>query len=164
MGVDRGVRTTLTCRVFLDMEQVVVKEHVSLSAAADEEDWYRALPWACPRLVARFGRTLVVERLPTALELLGEWADPEGLRTLLERLHERGVHHRDVHLGNVVRGSDGRPLLIDWETAVHAPGEPSYDLVGPGGTGVPPPDLQEPGHYHWWGCGGRIGISQAWGG
>jgi hypothetical protein len=63
------------------------------------------------------------------------------LLDLIGSLHAVGVHHRDVHLGNLLRFS-GSLRLIDWETAIEVPGAASYDLDGPT-EAVPLPVLHE---------------------
>ncbi len=92
---------------------------------------------------------------------LPEWRPVEALRELLGALHAEGIHHRDVHLKNVVRRS-GRPLLIDWETAIFHPSEFSYDLWGPEKSGVPIPDIHRRMIPAWWGSKLRMSIKNQW--
>jgi hypothetical protein len=57
------------------------------------------------------------------------------LLELLERVHERGFCHRDIHIRNfVVR--DGAQLLVDPKYAIEHRGRPCYDLAGPEASGV----------------------------
>ncbi len=42
------------------------------------------------------------------------------LSRLVDQMHERGVAHGDLRRRNILRGLDGLPRLIDFETAVHA--------------------------------------------
>jgi len=46
----------------------------------------------------------------------------ESLTDLVEQMHARGVAHGDLRRRNILRGLDGEPRLIDFETAVHANG------------------------------------------
>jgi hypothetical protein len=85
------------------------------------------------------------------------------LHVLLLRLHAEGVHHRDVHVRNLVRAADGRPLLIDWETAIHWPSALSYDLHGPDASGVPVPEIHAAHTPQWWGSPQRMSIRSQWG-
>ena len=73
--------------------------------------------------------TIVTELLPVASED-ENWRPVKETLNLTLRLHENNIHHRDVHAANLVRGSDGLPRFIDWETAIYFESEHSYDLVG----------------------------------
>jgi len=44
----------------------------------------------------------------------------EQLTDLVEEMHGRGIAHGDLRRRNILRGLDGEPRLIDFETAVHA--------------------------------------------
>lgn len=142
----------------------VHKTHFSRRAADREAGWYEALPWAAPRLLRRNDNTLVIRRLETAEEL-PQWRPVAELAELLYRMEAVGVHHRDVHVKNVVRLPGGAPVLIDWETAVQRDAAPSYDLCGPKVSGVPVPrihaKLREPAQ--WWGARFPSSIGKAWG-
>lgn len=151
-------RRRATIRVTAD---VTVKTHLTAAAAEAEAAWYRRVPWAAPRLLAVDGPALTVETLPTAAHSRG-WRPVAELRHLLERLHGHGIHHRDVHVRNVVRGAGGVPLLIDWETAIHWPAARSYDLHGPASSGVPVPDIHAGLTPQWWGSAQPSSISQRW--
>ncbi len=43
----------------------------------------------------------------------------ELLTEIVEEMHSRGVAHGDLRRRNILRGLDGMPKLIDFETAVH---------------------------------------------
>ncbi|MGA2471533.1 MAG: lipopolysaccharide kinase InaA family protein [Solirubrobacteraceae bacterium] len=77
------------------------------------------------------------------------------LRELLERVHDLGFCHRDIHVRNfVVR--NGAPLLVDPKYAIEHRGRRCYDLAGPGASGVAIPlqHLAQAGnrndHGVWW--------------
>lgn len=137
------------------------KVFVDPADAAREADFYRRFPWACPRLLDHDGAVLTIEALPTAPRL-PQWRPVDALRDLLTELHAHGVHHRDVHLGNLVRGPHG-PLLIDWETAIDHPSALSYDLHGPQASGVPVPIIHAGMHPQWWASPQRMSIRSQWG-
>ncbi|MFW5415113.1 hypothetical protein J0910_00370 [Nocardiopsis sp. CNT-189] len=132
---------------------------------ARREAWiYEHLPWACPRLVDFDGdRRLVIETLPVAIDHPG-WRPAGQLTELLAALLEHGFHHRDVHVGNVVRAADGSPRLIDWETVIWWPALASYDLVGPAASGVPAPDIHARLAPQWWWSTQSLAIGRQWGG
>lgn len=138
-----------------------MKRYRSPAAAHAEAAWYQRVPWAAPRLLDVDGATLVLETLPVALRLPG-WRPAAALRDLLLRLHAEGVHHRDVHVRNVVRGPSG-PLLIDWEAAICQPSTLSYDLYGPDASGVPVPEIHAQHIPQWWGSQQRMSIKSQWG-
>jgi tRNA A-37 threonylcarbamoyl transferase component Bud32 len=137
------------------------KRHRTEAAAEAEAEWYQRVPWAAPRLLDVDGATLVLETRPPALRLPG-WRPVDELYALLLRLHAEGIHHRDVHVGNVVRGPDG-PQLIDWETATRQPSALSYDLYGPDASGVPVPGIHARHIPQWWGSQQRMSIKSRWG-
>src|SRR5207237_3334727 len=65
----------------------------------------------------------------------------ERLVQTIKRLRAAGVCHRDVKVTDVVVDR-GQPLLIDFELGTEVdPGGPCYDLVGPGGSGIPIPPV-----------------------
>lgn len=140
------------------MDEVVVKRFRSPGEREVEGRWYRRYPGWCPELVAADGPDLVTRRHPVAWEV-PEWRDAKALFRLLVGLSAAGVHHRDVHLRNVVL-VDGKPRLIDWATAVEAPGRVSYDLYG-STSGLDRP----PGHvdYQCWTTPNRWSVREAWG-
>lgn len=132
------------------------------SLAANEAAWYRRVPWATPRLLDFDGLTLTIETRHSGMAF-PHWKPSDQLRELLSALHTEGIHHRDVHLRNVVKGRHGMPLLIDWETAVEHPAEYSYDLWGPDISGVPVPDIHARHIPAWWGSTDRTSIMNQWG-
>jgi len=111
----------------------VTKHFADPTAATAERHWYATVPWACPTLLSYTDTSITVERCAPATS-----RDIDSIVELLQRLDREGVHHRDVHPGNLVVSTDG-PKLIDWETAIYHPA-PSYDLYGPA-SGVPVPDI-----------------------
>ncbi|KAK7994221.1 nuclear distribution protein pac-1a [Apiospora arundinis] len=46
-------------------------------------------------------------------------ADREACLATLKRLHDAGIHHGDLHPGNVLRRTDGSVILIDFESTNH---------------------------------------------
>ncbi|AAN12646.1 kinase [Mycobacterium phage Omega] len=111
----------------------------------NEVFYYRTFPWATPEL-------LWVDEARLALgirrgEVLRNCESPPLLQLaqLLVRLSGLGIHHRDVHIDNVVVIA-GEPRLIDWQTAIAtSPEAPSYDLYGP--SPEVPPATECP---YWW--------------
>lgn len=138
-----------------------IKTYIDQSLAAVEAEWYLRLPWACPRLLDLDGATLTIETCYTGTAY-PEWRPVVELRELLSAVHAEGVHHRDVHLKNVVKGPGGRPLLIDWETAIEYPAEFSYDLYGPDVSGVPIPEIHRRLIPAWWGSREKMSIKNQW--
>ncbi|MCC9712071.1 phosphotransferase [Streptomyces sp. MNU76] len=138
-----------------------VKRYGSPAAAAAEACWYQRLPWAAPRLLDVDGAALVLQTRPTA-RALPWWQPAEALRELLQAVHAEGVHHRDVHVGNIVQAEDGAPLLIDWETALARPAPLSYDLHGPDASGVPVPAIHGGMTPQWWGSPQKSSIRMRW--
>lgn len=134
------------------------KTFVDPADAEREAAWYQRVPWAAPCLLDLDGPILTMQALPLAGP---RWRPAEQLRTLLEQLHAEGIHHRDVHPGNIVRGPHG-PLLIDWETAIYWPSALSYDLHGPEASGVPVPDIHAGITPQWWGSTQRMSIKNRW--
>lgn len=147
-------------RTFRVEGDVFYKTYASEAEAWAEAQWYQMVPWACPELLGVSGGTLAVRRHEVACDLPA-WRPAGQLRDLLGRLHGMGIHHRDVHTRNVVRGADGRPLLIDWESATRQVSRFSYDLCGPVVSGVGLPDIHD--LPQWWGCGGAFSIGSHWG-
>lgn len=151
-----GTRATIDVR-----PDVTIKTYKAPDLAVIEAEWYITVPWAAPKLIDFYGSTLVIETCEPATEL-PDWRPVAALRDLLNMLHEDDLHHRDLHLKNVVRGRDGRPLLIDWETAVRQPSELSYDLAGPEASGVPIPMIHRRFIPAWWGSRERMSIKNQW--
>lgn len=90
---------------------------------------------------------------------------PEELYGLLRWMEARGIHHRDVHPGNLVRVQGGL-RIIDWETAIRCEGVPSYDLYGPDVSGVSVPVIHSQlrsGYQMWWNSRHRASVKSRWG-
>lgn len=139
----------------------VLKTFVCLEAASREHFFYTNYAWAAPRVLGFDGLVLSIERLPLVVDDRS-WKPVKEMMELLLTLFEEGVHHRDVHAGNLVRGPDG-PLLIDWETAVLFDGAPvSYDLAGPTLSGVPKPAEHANCGAQWWGSGSTELALERW--
>lgn len=138
--------------------QIVLKRFRSAEQCAIEAQWYERYPQFCPELVDIDGPDLTTRRYAVAWET-PEWKDADALAGLLLELHSAGVHHRDVHLRNIVLTPEG-PRLIDWYTAVEVPGCASYDLYGEA-AGLDKPR----GHidYQCWTTPNRWSIREAWG-
>ncbi len=147
-----------------------VKEFRDPADAVAEIGWYRdrATAWARPNLIdADPDRGILV--IATYEPIVGRPPDRTigWVAHLLTGLARVGVHHRDVHPGNIVLGRAGMPYLIDWETAVLAPGAPSYDLTGPS-EAVPTPAIHDAvrgagGYVMWWDSDHRSSIRNLWG-
>ena len=78
----------------------------------------------------------------------------------IDAMHDAGISHRDLHVGNVVL-LDGMPLLIDPQFAIESdPSTLSYDLYGPGPSGVPvpKPHAEYPANRGgvWWDCTAEV--------
>lgn len=111
----------------------ITKTHPTRERAEREATWLlgaSATGFAPPDVHYDGGRTISMARLEPLTNVERSAALAAELAELLARLHNVGVAHRDVHVGNVVVGPDG-PRLIDWEFACEAPGQRSYDLHGP---------------------------------
>lgn len=139
-----------------------IKTYKEPALAVVEAEWYVRVPWACPRLLDLDGGTLTIETCEPGPDLL-DWRPADQLRELLGSVHAEGIHHRDLHLRNVVRARDGRPLLIDWETAIEHPATLSYDLHGPAASGVPIPEIHTRLIPAWWGSREKMSIKNQWG-
>jgi len=80
----------------------------------------------------------------------------------LKELHQNGMCHRDMHVGNVVL-LDGTPLLIDPALATESdPSRPCYDLYGPqlSGVAVPADHYDYPPNRGgvWWDCTAEVPL------
>lgn len=120
-----------------------------------------------PTIVTVTGEQIWIEKCET----LRHWVDERAvdgrlpddlrrdmgreLRELLERVHNLGFCHRDIHIRNVVL-RDGAPLLVDPKYAIEHHGRPCYDLAGPESSGgaVPPQHLAQAANRNhrgvWW--------------
>jgi hypothetical protein len=138
--------------------EIVIKRFRDAGLCEQEVRWYRTVPWACPELLLVDGLDMVTKRYPVAWETPG-WCDPPAVASLLKRVHQAGIAHRDVHLRNVVL-KNGQPLLIDWFTAMYHQGGLSYDLFGEA-SGLPRPD----GHldFQSWNTNNPFSMKEAWG-
>jgi len=152
-----SIRNTVTLADDHAVKQFTFEEHYRTELSA-----YQSLPWATPRLIGsdETSLTIYVELLPTA-EQLSWWKPRESLRKLLTRLHEAGINHRDLHVGNVVCDPHRGPLLIDWEHHTRNVGPMSYDLHGPSLSGVDQPSGQR-GIPMWWGAKHKRAIGVRW--
>lgn len=135
-----------------------IKRFRSAQECETEARWFRRFPWAAPELVVQDGPDMMTRRYPVAWET-SEWRDAHALKALILRLFAEGVHHRDVHLRNIVL-RDGQPLLIDWYTAIDHPSPVSYDLYGRRAA-LPKPE----GHidHQCWDTPNPYSIKEAWG-
>ena len=143
--------------------QRTIKRYRTPAEAHAEAAWYGRVPWASPRLLAVDGATLVLETCTPQVRCGPDWRPVAELHELLRRLHAEGIHHRDVHVRNLVRGHHGEVLLVDWETAIHRPTPRSYDLHGPDVSGVPVPDIHARHTPQWWASPQRYSIRSQWG-
>jgi len=144
---------------------LVTKYYKDVDTAAREIRWYQDLDYAHPELIdADLDKGVMVTRYyPPCIEL-PDYRPIGEIVNLLRRLEAEGIHHRDVHIENVVQAPDG-PLLIDWETAIRMPGHKSYDLHGPDSSGVPAPDihLRFPHYRMWLGAEHKKSLKTVWG-
>lgn len=148
----------------------VTKRYRDPRDAHTEIAWYQRAPDACPELIDADtdAGLLVIARHPPAHEF-PNYQPAAELAALLRSLEARGIHHRDIHPGNIVAGPSG-PLLIDWETAIHA-NTPSYDLYGPDASGIPAPEIHRVirsknspnGYVMWWSSPHPMSIRNRWG-
>lgn len=150
---------------------VITKQYRDPADATAEIHWYQHLAGhrICPRLIDANPDTgtLVLATHPPAGR---DYRPVRQLADLLYELESLGIAHRDVHPGNILAGPRG-PLLIDWETAIHAPGAPSYDLHGPDASGVAVPSIHQAlrsrnsphGYIMWWASDHRRSIRNQWG-
>lgn len=137
----------------------VIKRFRSSEECAMEARWYRRFPQFCPELLAQDTCDLVTRRHDVAWETPA-WRDVNALVELIRAVHAEGVHHRDFHLNNVVI-RDGRPLLIDWFTAIEAPNAScAYDFYGEI-SGVPKPERHL--DFQCWDTPNPYSIKEAWG-
>lgn len=140
---------------------ITLKHHPTEQDARTEARWFRRVPWATPVLLDVCGSTLVMQTLPCAW-MMPEWQPVEALHDLIMRLFAEDIHHRDVHPGNIVRGADGLPRLVDWETAIEMPAPESYDLKGKA-SGVPDPERHLlAGYSQWWKSSSPCSIEKVW--
>ena len=99
-------------------------------------------------LVSPFGQSLNLHSLPSdccgSEERLLVWA--KKLRGILDRVHSRGVLHRDVKPGNIILAPDGELVLIDFGMATLTTTSHQDKGCSFGTAGFVPRDLQE-GHY-----------------
>lgn len=147
----------------------VAESHVVLTfsdplALEHELFFYERFPWAVPELFAvdRVEWTMTVEKgrsIPVGKDGRPHKIVVSQLAYLLEKFVEFGVHHRDVHPGNVVLCRDG-VKLIDWETATIQDGAVSYDLYGP--VDVPVPILHGGLIPQWWNSNDPGSIKNIW--
>lgn len=122
--------------------------------------WLETVPWACAELLSIDSETLTLttKTYRTALEL-PDWRPLDGLAYLLRSLGQSMIHHRDVHVKNIIC-VDGEPRLLDWETATIHDGL-SYDLHGP--VDVPVPVIHGGFLPQWWGSKEPYSIKSQWG-
>lgn len=137
-----------------------LKQYATTIEAEAEAAWYQRVPWAAPKLLDLDGPTLTIETLPVATRL-PHWRPSQALFELLTALHNEGVHHRDVHVKNIVKGPEG-PLLIDWETAIDHPSPVSYDLYGPDASGIPAPEIHDGFQPQFWESTQCMSIRNRW--
>lgn len=133
--------------------------------AHKEVHYYQTYPWACPTLLySNPERGVLVMRTGRMYSDMPDRSDPEGLLKLLQRLESHGIHHRDVHPGNIMEGPEG-PLLIDWESAFDdgGTGMASYDLYGPGCSTILRPPQHEEFDEMWWNATHPESIKNRWG-
>ena len=137
----------------------VIKRFRSPEECALEARWYHRFPQFCPELLAHDACDLVTQRYDVAWETPA-WRDAQALVDLCQALFAQGVHHRDIHLRNILI-KEGRPLLIDWFTAVEAPhARCSYDLFGEISC-VPKPERHL--DFQCWDTPNQFSIKEAWG-
>ena len=100
---------------------------------------YQNLSFATPALISHSieRRELVIERLTPILEVEKNIRYKPQLWNLLQKIHDNGWWHRDIALRNVVVHPERGVLLIDWESAIRATSDVSYDQWGAVAAGYP---------------------------
>jgi hypothetical protein len=151
------------------MPDRVIKRYHDPSMISPELDWYLEVGGKfAPRLLDYDLQRgdLIIERgiaVPSPR--------PFELANLIFSLQAEGIHHRDVHPGNLVLVRD-RLRLIDWEHAIQDYGlRLSYDLFGPVPSGVPVPEAHRAirskrspnGYQMHWGADHPESIKNQWG-
>lgn len=145
-------------------KRTVTKRYKNLETARTEIRWYQTLDYGHPQLLdADPDAGIMITRYHAPCTELPNYRPIRGLIRLLKQLQTDGIHHRDVHIENIVQAPQG-PLLIDWETGIHQPGHRSYDLYGPDESGVPAPDihLRWPHYRMWIGSDHRKSVKTVW--
>jgi hypothetical protein len=98
---------------------------------------YNELSFACPKLLDAYGNTLVIERCAPILDVDYNIRYKDQLWNLLGEIHTAGWWHADIALRNVVVHPERGVLLIDWESAIKATSDVSYDQWGAVAAGYP---------------------------
>ena len=151
----------------LTIGDTVTKQYRDPALARHEIEFYQHLPFGHPQLLDADldAGILVMEYHPPATPSRRVFQQLVDLLVAFEKI---GVHHRDVHPGNIVMSPNGA-VLLDWETAIYAD-LPSYDLYGPD-SGVSVPDIhaalrsrRSPDGYRMWVASPHpASILSAWG-
>lgn len=123
-----------------------IKRYADSAMVEWEVALYQLVPWACPPLIDHDKYTLVIETCPVAVDY-PTWQPVTEMLALLDRIHNAGIAHRDVHVGNIV-STDNGPRLIDWEHALVGDIPAPFDLIGPEASGLPEPTPGWP--TLWW--------------
>lgn len=145
---------------------VQVGPEFTVKRFSDPDDWRRevqmmlAVPWAAPDLVD-FSMCETVTETVTMARDRPDHKPYEELLALLMRLHDEGVNHRDVHVGNIGFHDTRGVVLIDWEHATTDVRTLSYDLCGQELSGVPQPESQR-GRPMWLGSDHRMSVRTQW--
>jgi aminoglycoside phosphotransferase (APT) family kinase protein len=89
--------------------------------AVNDHDWWRQLlfGFTIPQVEATRSSSNRYADLTAVIEALVRWADDPAIAEALQILPFTLVH-RDMHLGNVLEGSQG-PTIIDWGNALNGP-------------------------------------------
>lgn len=117
----------------VSLESVIIKQYKKSCANRyfNEKYYYKYFSEFAPKLIGFNNETLtlVIEACTPIMEVEDSRKHRQQLRDLLHQLHYRGANHRDIALSNVVV-KDGKPLLIDWESATTDISDKSIDLYG----------------------------------
>ena len=114
----------------------VIKTYHNREQVSPEFEWYLEVGGTfAPRLLEadlRRGRLVIERGLPVIRPRV------EELAAMIGEMVDLGIHHRDVHPGNLVTVG-GMLKLIDWETAIRDYRGVSYDFYGPEASGIEVP-------------------------
>lgn len=150
------------------LSDAVIKTYRDPALCELELIWYEEVGGRfAPRLLEaerRRGRLVIERGLPVIRPRAEELAD------LIRDMVAEGVHHRDVHPGNLVTVG-GMLKLIDWETAIRDWRGVSYDFFGPEVSGIDPPVIHSElrskrspnGYSMYWMSDHPASIKNQWG-
>ena len=146
----------------------IIKTYRVREQMSPEYDWYMEVSGTfAPRLLdadLRRGQLVIERGLPVIRPR------PDELAEMIREMVELGIHHRDVHPGNLVTVG-GMLKLIDWETAIRSYTPVPYDFVGPEASGIEVPVIHSElrskrspnGYSMYWMSDHPASIKNQWG-